>query len=289
MGYISSQAFFFISVPDSENFNPSISTLTVFLSKIAGSQNNERNLGTKATRASILESLYDRGYVREKSVEATPLGISLIETLEKNSPIIADEKLTRDFEEDMENISQAKSGFQEKEEKVISKAMETIKKISVEFKEHENEIGRSLLKANASFVEQLKEQNKLCPCPVCSIGFLAITYSKKTRRFFIACNNFPKCRNTYSLPPNSLIKKSGKNCEKCHFPLLISIRKGKRPWIFCFNKNCETNRERLEEYKKKKESSGEFSSFRKENEMKGENVVGEENIKNENIKEETKE
>ena len=244
------------------------------------SELEKRNLGTKATRASILETLYDRGYVREKSVEATPLGISLIETLEKNSPIIADEKLTRDFEEDMEKISEAKSGFQEKEEKVISKAMETIKKISVEFKEHENEIGRSLLKANASFVEQLKEQNKLCPCPVCSIGFLAITYSKKTRRFFIACNNFPKCRNTYSLPPNSLIKKSEKNCEKCNFPLLISIRKGKRPWIFCFNKNCETNRERLEEYKKKKESSGEFSSFRNEKdaektEGKNENIGGE--------------
>ena len=47
------------------------------------SELEKRNLGTKATRSSILETLYDRGYVKEKSIEATPLGISLIETLEK--------------------------------------------------------------------------------------------------------------------------------------------------------------------------------------------------------------
>ncbi|HDK41904.1 MAG TPA: DNA topoisomerase I, partial [Candidatus Pacearchaeota archaeon] len=34
------------------------------------SELEKRNLGTKATRASILETLYDRGYIREKSIQA---------------------------------------------------------------------------------------------------------------------------------------------------------------------------------------------------------------------------
>ncbi|MEK6827431.1 MAG: DNA topoisomerase I, partial [Nanoarchaeota archaeon] len=65
------------------------------------SELEKRNLGTKATRAAIIETLYDRGYVKEKSIEATPLGISLIATLEKYSPIIIDEELTRNFEKEM--------------------------------------------------------------------------------------------------------------------------------------------------------------------------------------------
>ena len=72
------------------------------------SELEKRNLGTKATRANILETLYSRGYVNEKSIKATPFGISLIETLEKYSPIIIDEKLTRSFEEEMESIVKAK-------------------------------------------------------------------------------------------------------------------------------------------------------------------------------------
>ena len=234
------------------------------------SELEKRNLGTKATRANIIETLYDRGYAKEKSIEATPLGISLIETLEKNSPIITDEKLTREFEDDMEKISESKSDFIQKEEKIIDKAKDAIKKIAGEFLEKQNEIGKELLKANASSIERLKEENILNSCPVCGKGNLAITYSKKNRRFFVACNNYPKCKTTYSLPPNSLIKRTDKKCEKCGFTMLLSIRRGKRPWIFCFNSNCETNRERIEEYRKRKEmeKSGENAPEKIEEESK---------------------
>ena len=81
------------------------------------SELEKRNLGTKATRASILETLYDRGYIREKSIQATPLGISLITTLEKYSPIIIDEKLTRYFEKEMNSIVSSKKDFLGKEKK----------------------------------------------------------------------------------------------------------------------------------------------------------------------------
>ncbi len=215
------------------------------------SELEKRNLGTKATRASILETLYDRGYIQGQSIKATPLGISLIETLEKHSPIIIDEALTRNFENEMNAIQTTKKGQIEKEEKVIEEAKNTIRKISEQFKEKEKEIGEELAGANTKLWEQQKEENKVGLCPVCKKGQLRITYSQKTRRFFISCSSYPECRNTYSLPPNSLIKKADKLCESCGFPMLMSIRKGKRPWIFCFNQNCEKNKERIEAYKKK--------------------------------------
>ena len=213
------------------------------------SQLEKKNLGTKATRSSILETLYERGYIQDKSIRATPLGISLIATLEKYSPIIIDEKLTRNFEDSMQSIQKSVRGFEEKEQKIITKAKETITDIAKDFEEKEDKIGKELLQANIAQREQEREENKLHPCPICNKGDLAITYSRKTKRFFVACNAYPNCKTTYSLPPNALIKKTDKICESCGFPMLMSIKKGKKPWIFCFNPQCETNRERIESYK----------------------------------------
>jgi DNA topoisomerase IA len=69
------------------------------------------------------------------SIEATPLGISLVNTLEKYSPIIIDEKLTKDLQDETDAIVEAKSGFKEKEEHILDEAKETIIKISKDLKE----------------------------------------------------------------------------------------------------------------------------------------------------------
>ncbi|HOW36771.1 MAG TPA: DNA topoisomerase I [Candidatus Pacearchaeota archaeon] len=216
------------------------------------SELEKRNLGTKATRAAILETLYAREYVRDRNVEATPLGMSLIATLEKYSPVIIDEELTRSFEKEMETISSLKKDFDEKKNKVIKKAQDTITKIIEEFQENKEKIGKALLEANIDLRRQQKEENTLTVCPVCKKGNLAITYSRKTQRHFVACDAYPNCKTTFSLPPNGVIKKTGKICESCGFPTLIALRKGKKPWIFCFNTNCESNKKRLEEYREKK-------------------------------------
>jgi DNA topoisomerase-1 len=217
------------------------------------SELEKRNLGTKATRSSILETLYNRDYVREKSIEATPFGVSLINSLEKYSPIIIDEDLTKNFEEEMEKISELKSGFEEREKQVLEKAKKTITEISEQFLENENKIGKELVTANEELREIQREENTLIQCPECGKGSLIITYSKKNRRFFVACGSYPNCRKTYSLPPNGVIKKSGKTCESCNFPLLTRFSKGKRPWTFCFNVSCPVNIERMEKYKNKEE------------------------------------
>jgi DNA topoisomerase I len=218
------------------------------------SELEKRNLGTKATRSNILETLYDRGYVKNTSITATPLGISLIETLKKYSPIIIDEKLTRKFEKEMDSITNLKKDFEKEEKKIIEEAKKTITLIANDFEKKEKNIGKELLNAQTKQREQQKIENTLIQCPKCKKGNLAITYSRKNRKHFIACDAYPECKNTFSLPPNGIIKRVNKLCEKCGFPLLMSLRKGKKPWIFCFNSECETNKERLEEYRKKKEA-----------------------------------
>ena len=225
------------------------------------SELEKRNLGTKATRANIIETLYDRGYVKEKSIQATPLGMSLISTLEKYSPIIIDEELTRELEKETEMISEAKTEFEEKEKKVIDKAKNSIKKIAKYFEKSEKEIGKELLQATLKLREQEKEENKLNPCPVCNKGTLGITYSRKTKRHFVACNAYPDCKTTYSLPPNGTIKKTDKICEACGFPMLMSLMARRKPWFFCFNRECETNKKRIEEYRKRKERNNQSTSI----------------------------
>jgi DNA topoisomerase I len=217
------------------------------------SELEKRNLGTKATRANILETLHNRGYVKDTSIKATPLGISLISTLEKYSSIIIDEALTRDFENQMDSIRESKSKFKEKEDKIIENAKKTIIKIAKQFEKSEKEIGQELQDANIKLRDQEKEENKLNICPKCKKGNLAITYSRKTRRHFIACNAYPDCKTTYSLPPKGKVKKTKNICEECGFPKLMILKAGRRPWIFCFNDKCPTNKERIEEYKKKQE------------------------------------
>ena len=204
----------------------------------------KRNLGTKATRANIIETLYNRNYVKGKSIQATELGIKLIDSLEKHSPIIIDEKLTRNFEKDMDAIRASKKDLNKKQEVIIKKAEETLTKISTDFKKQEKEIGKELNEANQSIYEQEKEDNKLgIKCPACKKGEITIKYTPRFKSYFLACTDYPNCKQTFPLPSQSLIKKTDKICEYCKWPQLIRIKQGKRPWIFCPNPKCESKKE----------------------------------------------
>ncbi|MFA5019573.1 MAG: DNA topoisomerase I [Candidatus Pacearchaeota archaeon] len=201
------------------------------------SELERKNLGTKATRASILETLYNRGYIKDKSLKATSLGISLIETLEKNCPIIIDESLTTNMERDLDSIRSSKKP-EEKEKQILEETKKVVVKIGEHFEKNKLDIGKDLIKATTELWEEQKKENEIMICPVCNKGKLIIKYNRASRRYFIACDSYPECKTTYSLPPNSLIKKTDKVCEYCSWPMLMSIKSGKKPWIFCFNNEC---------------------------------------------------
>ncbi len=210
-----------------------------------------KNLGTKATRSNIIDTLYDRDYIVDKSIRATTLGIHLIDSLKKHSPVIIDENLTRQMEKEMDSIRNSKKDLDKKEQHIIAEAKDALTKISQDFKKNENIIGKELMEANTSMWEQQKEDNKLPKiCPNCNTGNLSLKFSPRFKSYFIACSSYPDCRQTYPLPGRALIKKldNNKMCEECGWPMLISIKQGKRPWIFCFNPKCP-KRERKEENK----------------------------------------
>jgi len=209
----------------------------------------KRNLGTKGTRSMIVDTLFDRDYLDGKSIQATPLGMKLIEAMEKYSPIIIDESLTRNVEEKMEEILKSKENFSQKEEQIIKNVEKIITDISKDFKAHELDIGKELLKGTEQLRELQKQNNTLMQCPVCKLGSSTIKYSKKTKRYFVACDRYPECTATYSLPPNALIKKTEKVNEE-GLPILMAIRKGKRPWEFPFDPNW---REKQDKKKKEEE------------------------------------
>ena len=215
----------------------------------------KKNLGTKATRANIVETLVTRGYAKGKTLEVTELGMRIEETLDKYAPIILDEDLTREMTEELEKIESSESTWPELEKVVLEKAQEQVNKIAELMTKNLSKIGESLKDANEAVYAQEREENKMTKCPVCGEGHLAIRYGKRFGRYFVACDAYPKCKTTFSLPPNGVMKpardKEGNSelCPECGFPMIASFKKGKAPWKFCFNPECPTN----EDLQKKKE------------------------------------
>ncbi len=181
-------------------------------------------LGTKATRAHILQTLYDRGYIKEQAVVVTKLGEMVITALEKYCPEIISVNLTKKFEEDMEAISNGK----EKMEVVVESAEKELRKILEKFKKHEGEIGKELL---GGVKEVMKEETTIGKCS-CGKGDLVIKRSRVGKRF-VACTAYPACTETFSLPQNGNLTILSENCEKCGLHIVSVKRFRKRPWKLC--------------------------------------------------------
>jgi DNA topoisomerase-1 len=187
-----------------------------------------RELGTKATRATIIDSLYDRNYVKNDSIEATELGIQTVQTLTKYAPEILDEKLTRHFEIEMEKIREKKLT----EEKVLKEAEYALIKILDKFKKNEKSIGKELTE---TYRQHLETESYVGKCPKCNVGTLKIMYSKKSKRKFIACDN-EDCKTIMNMPGYN-VKTVDKVCEQCKFPI-VKVLAGRMTRELCINPEC---------------------------------------------------
>jgi DNA topoisomerase-1 len=196
------------------------------------SEMEKRGLGTKATRADIIEALYHRDYIEEKSIEATELGIKTISTLEKYCPDIIDEELTRTFEQEMDDIRTEKNT----PDKVLKHAETELDKILAKFKKHEKLIGEELIAAERETKDQ---QSMIGKCPLCG-GNAKVMYSKKSRKRFVGCDKYPDCSFTAPLPQTGMIKATDKSCEHDKYPIIFMQMKGKKPQELCLNIDCVT-------------------------------------------------
>jgi DNA topoisomerase-1 len=163
----------------------------------------------------------------------TELGMKMASVIKEYVPDFADEKLTRRFEKELDEVMQGK----QKKEKVLNKARKAIIKICDEFKQNEDKIGKELGEA---IVQTQNERAVLGPCPNCGKELRKL-YSPKTKHFFVGCTGYKDgCRTAFPLPRNASFQSLDKICEKCKTPIIQVIRRGRRPFNMCLDTKCET-------------------------------------------------
>ena len=197
----------------------------------------KRGLGTKATRAQIVDTLFQRGYIEETPIQATGLGIQTVDTLLKYIPEILDEELTRHFEEEMDMVREKKKT----EAEILEEARNILAKVLESFRSKEKLIGQELSEANR---ESIRKATTVGKCPNCDTGELVVRHGKFGR--FIACNRHPDCKTTFKLPAAGMIKVGDKICEKCNHPIVTIIRKSRQPQEVCINLECSSKLNNLD-------------------------------------------
>jgi ssDNA-binding Zn-finger/Zn-ribbon topoisomerase 1 len=55
---------------------------------------------------------------------------------------------------------------------------------------------------------------------------------------FIACDTYPTCTATFKLPTNGLTQVTDKVCDVCTHPVILIIKKAKKPQEVCINPDC---------------------------------------------------
>lgn len=193
----------------------------------------ELGIGTKATRADIIQTLYDRGYVRDERIVVTELGFDVIDVLDKYAPTVTSAQLTRELEDKMEQIRNNKM----KRKTVLDEVVEQLKPQLEHFKENEETIGEALTHS----IQRAQAQERIVgKCPNCGTGNLTIVYSRKTGKRFIGCSNYFKgvCSTSFPLPQRGTVKPTGTSCKACGWPQILVRLKGRRPWNLCFNPDC---------------------------------------------------
>jgi len=185
-------------------------------------------IGTKATRAEIIETLVRRAYIRGDKIEVTPLGIHIVDVLEKFCPKVLDVAFTRELEEMMENIGLGK----EDKKRVVGEAVNHLKPIMEELKAHEQEVGDQL----SYMIQQARtaELTLSVPCPRCGRK-LHVVKSRKSGKRFIGCLGKWEggCSFTLPLPQLGTLTLLDNKCGKCGFQLVKVVSKGRRPLVTC--------------------------------------------------------
>jgi DNA topoisomerase-1 len=190
----------------------------------------EEGIGTKATRAEIVDTLYQRGYVKGERMTATPLAFKVIELLEKYCPKVIDVQFTRELEKMMESIELNKM----RREDVLLEAVEHLKPVVQNLKLEEFNIGRELSQAIKEM--KLSEITLSTLCPKCS-SKLYVLRSRRTGKRFIGCSGMwkRKCSFSLPLPQHGKLTLLDKSCRECGFQLIQVKIKNKRPMVSCPN------------------------------------------------------
>ena len=185
------------------------------------------NLGTKSTRAEILQKLIDRGYLQGKA-NFTPsqIAFAVIDALEHNAKAITRPEMTAGLEQEMEFISEGKKQKQE----VVEESRELLLKVLKALEENRSKISERMRGAFAS-------ANVLGKCPNCSKDLYMIRMPRGTR--FVGCKGYKDgCRTSFPLPAQGTVTPLGTLCPTCSLPMIRVEVFRRRPYEMCINHKC---------------------------------------------------
>ncbi|MDE1850108.1 MAG: DNA topoisomerase I [Candidatus Micrarchaeota archaeon] len=225
----------------------------------------DKELGTKATRAEIIDTLFKREYIKGAALQVTEFGMSIYDALSMYCASLLDEKFTRKLEDDMNSITKGTMA----KETVIDEGKSMITEIIADFKKNEKQIGDELAKG----LKESEVSSRIGVCNRCG-GNLVLRRSK-TGKSFIGCSNWPSCNNTYSVPQYARIVPTGKVCEICKTPKIKVFRKGK-VFEMDLDPNCPTK----QDWAKKEEAQNEKAQLdvKKASELKAKEPVKEKTV-----------
>ncbi|CAI9390982.1 MULTISPECIES: type I DNA topoisomerase [Bacillaceae] len=168
----------------------------------------ELGIGRPSTFAPTLDTIQKRGYVAldNKRFIPTELGEIVLELILEFFPEILNIEFTANMEQDLDNIEAGKVDWV----KVIDEFYQTFEK-RLEVAEQEMQ------------TIEIKDEPAGEDCEECGHPMV---YKMGRYGKFMACSNFPDCRNT-----KAIVKDIGVKCPKCHEGNIIE-RKSKKRRIF---------------------------------------------------------
>lgn len=193
----------------------------------------KRGLGTKSTRASIIDTLYQRKYFKNDPIEPSQLGIAIIEALDAYAPRITTSDMTAELEDDMNKVAEGK----DTQQTVVNHSRALLAGLIDGLIEHKDDLSEAI--ADAATADA-----KVGVCPTCGKD-LVVKTSAKTRGSFVGCLGWPDCDVTYPLPQGKISALEGEAavCPECGAPRVKVQPFRSRAYECCINPACPTNKE----------------------------------------------
>jgi DNA topoisomerase-1 len=207
----------------------------------------QEQIGTKATRAQIIATLFKRNYIvaKREGIEVTDLGFAIINSMRTFVASIISVDLTRAMEQKLDKIEKGLEDSTIVIEQSVDRLLESLS----EFIEKEIDIGNNIDEAVATDTVKALTIGR---CPVCKEGELRIIRSRTSKKRFAGCSNYSigKCKASAPLPQKGNIKISGKACPACDWPIIgILFAPRSRQWKICINLQCPLRKKNKDDNK----------------------------------------
>ena len=193
----------------------------------------KRGLGTKSTRASIIDTLFERKYLKGDPVEPSQLGMAVIDALTAYAPLITSPDMTAELEGDMTDVAEGSNT----RDRVVTRSRALLAGVMDDLIEHKDDLSDAIADA-------VTADAKVGVCPKCGSDLVAKN-SAKTRGSFVGCMGWPECDVTYPLPQGKVEAIEGEKgvCPTCGAPRVKVHPFRSKAYETCINPACPTNQE----------------------------------------------